>query len=154
MIYVIIQDVYFAIEISILLCHIAFSYFITFFCYILHCSVKKRTIIITPYILLFTLVFHYADVTLCMTLSARIVILVALRNCVCITISGREHRDYKRIEAASPGCTAMKTHSFCQFSLVVITMMHTYIDYNGKICCTFVIFVILLILGADSQIFV
>ena len=89
---------------SILLCHIAFSYFTTLFvnlCYILHCSVKKRTIIITPYILLFTLVFHYADVTLCMTLSARILILVALRNWVCITISGREHRDYKRIEAAS-----------------------------------------------------
>ena len=31
MIYVIIQDVYFAIEMSILLCNIAFSYFITLF---------------------------------------------------------------------------------------------------------------------------
>ena len=57
--------------------------------YILHCSVKKRTII-TPYILLFTLVFHYADVALCMTLSARILILVTLRNCVCVTVSGHE----------------------------------------------------------------
>ena len=32
--------------------------------------------------------------------------------------------------------------------LVFITMMHTYIDYNGKMCCSFVI------LDADSQIFV
>ena len=44
----------------------------------------------------------------------------------------------------------MKTYSLCQFLLVFMTMMHTYIDYNGKICCSFVIFVIL---GADSQIF-
>ena len=32
-----------------------------------------------------------------------------------------------------------------------MTMMHTDIDYNEKICCIFPVFVIL---GADSQIFV
>ena len=57
----------------LLFCH-AFRYAI--FC--INSSVRKRTII-TPHILLFTLVFHYADVTLCMTLSARILILVTLR---------------------------------------------------------------------------
>ena len=139
---------------SILLCHIAFSYFTTLFVVpYFALFVKKRTIIIiTPYILLFTLVFHYADVTLCMTLSARILILVALRNCVCITISGREHRDYKRIEAApgdelwdklnksngganlSPRCISMKTYSFCQFLLVFMTSMHTDTDYTRKTC--------------------
>ena len=76
---------------SILLCHIAFSYFATLFVmlYFAFVLLKKRTII-TPYILLFTLVFHYADVTLCMTLAARILILVTSRNCVCVTISGHE----------------------------------------------------------------
>ena len=39
--------------------------------------------------MLFTLVFHYADVT-CITLSARIFMLVTLCNCVCVTISGHE----------------------------------------------------------------
>ena len=58
-------------------------------CYILHCSIKKRAII-TPYILLFTLVFNYADITLCMTLSAQILILVNFRNCVFVTISDHE----------------------------------------------------------------
>ena len=47
----------------------------------------------------FTLVFHYADVTLCMTLGARILILMAL--CLHDELSGHENTDYKRIEVAS-----------------------------------------------------
>ena len=50
----------------------------------------------------------------------------------------------------SPG-GILKTHSFCQFLLVFMTMMHADIGYNKKICCSFPVFVIL---GADSQIFV
>ena len=73
------------------------------------------------------------------------------------------HRDYKRIEAASddesrdklnksnlsPG-GILKTHSFCQFLLVFVTVMHADIGYNKEICCSFPVFVIV---GADSQIF-
>ena len=51
----------------------------------------------------------------------------------------------------SPGCIAVKAHSFCQFLLVFMTMDNTDINYNEKICCSFLVFVIL---GADSQIFV
>ena len=79
------------------------------------------------------------------------------------------HRDYKRIEAASDDESRdklnksngaprnfsrggiLKTHNFCQFLLVFMTMMHADIGYNKKICCSFPVFVIL---GADSQIFV
>ena len=49
-IYVIVQDVYFAIEMCILLCHIAFSYFVTVFImlyFALFCK-KKHTIITQP----------------------------------------------------------------------------------------------------------
>ena len=75
MIYVIIQDVYFAIEMSILLCHIAFSYFVTLFAmlyFALFCL--KMHYYYALHFLLFTLVFHYADETLCITLSARILV--------------------------------------------------------------------------------
>ena len=45
----------------------------------------------------------------------------------------------------------MKAHNFCQFLLVFMTMDHTDIDYIEKICCSFLVFVIL---GADSHFFV
>ena len=50
-----------------------------------------------------------------------------------------------------PGCIAMKAYCFCQFLLVFMTSMHTDTDYTRKTCFSFLVFVIL---GADSQIFV
>ena len=42
----------------------------------------------------------------------------------------------------------MKEHNFCQFLLVFMTMDHTDINYIEKICCSFLVFVII---GADSK---